>query len=318
MTSNPGPDRLRILHLSDTHLLAAGLHHGRVDTLAATRRVLEACAALPSPDLVVVSGDVSDDGTVASYEAARAVVGGWARDRGAAMILTVGNHDDRTAFRAALGDGHLGSEPDAGQDAMSATSVPAVLDVPVVPAVPAVDPVQPVDAVSWLGGWRLVTLDTSVPGAGHGELEEDQLAWLRGVLAAPAPRGTVLVLHHPPLAPATRLHVLLRLRGTESLAATLAGSDVRVILSGHYHHAVSGVFAGRPAVVAPGVANRTETLVPWGTEHVVRGSGAASVELGPGDAVTTTVHVVPHPQDGEEVFALDAEAVERFAVASPG
>jgi 3',5'-cyclic AMP phosphodiesterase CpdA len=55
-------------------------------------------------------------------------------------------------------------------------------------------------AVSLVDGYRFVTLDSLVPGQGYGWISRAQLDWLRGALAAPAPRGTVLVVHHPPIA----------------------------------------------------------------------------------------------------------------------
>ena len=50
-----------------------------------------------------------------------------------------------------------------------------------------------------VAGLRIVALDTSVPGYHHGELSDEQLAWLADVLATPAPHGTLLALHHPPI-----------------------------------------------------------------------------------------------------------------------
>src|SRR3546814_17269213 len=58
---------------------------------------------------------------------------------------------------------------------------------------------EPVTGVWDLGGLRLVALDSTVPGWHHGDVDAAQLAWLRGVLAEPAPLGTLLALHHPPL-----------------------------------------------------------------------------------------------------------------------
>ncbi|WP_258724877.1 metallophosphoesterase [Cellulomonas sp. NS3] len=320
MTSTERP--LRILHLSDTHLSAPGvLHHGAVDTLEATRRVLAACAVLPAPDVVVVSGDVSDDGSPESYAAARDVVGGWAHARGARVVLAAGNHDQRDPFRAVLGDGHLG-DGRAGDGRAGEAS--AAGDEAAAPGGATAEGTaaegsaagERIDAVSWVGAHRLVTLDSSVPGAGYGRLDAAQLDRLREELRTPAPGGTVLVVHHPPLPPVTRLHHVLRLRGLDGLAAALAGSDVRVVLSGHYHHATTGMFAGRPVVVAPGVANRTDTLVAPGAERAVRGSGAALVELGPDGSLHATFHVAPDPQDGAEVFFYDAGVVDRIAAAA--
>ncbi|MFC7403726.1 metallophosphoesterase [Georgenia alba] len=295
-------DVVRILHLSDTHFLAEGRHNG-VDTLAATERVLAACSELEPPDVVVVSGDVSEDGTPESYELARSVIGSWAHGVGAPAIFAVGNHDRRAPFRAVLGDGHLASFSDIHGDAEEVRHGPRTD--------------APVDGVSIHDGLRVVTLDTSVPGAGRGELAPASLAWLREVLAEPAPRGTVIVLHHPPLHPATRLHEAIRLRRPEALVEAVTGTDVRVMLAGHYHHAMTGVLSGIPVVVTPGVTNRTETLVRYGTERAVRGSAATLVELGPGANLTVTPQVVTHLQDGEPVLYFDEAAVEALILDQP-
>jgi 3',5'-cyclic AMP phosphodiesterase CpdA len=150
----------RLLHLSDTHLLAGGvLHQGLVDTTALLRNVLDGLSALGPLDAVVVSGDVSDDGSPESYEAASKLVGGFAARRGAQVVWAVGNHDVRDSFAQTL----LGRPDGAGG--------------------------QPLDTVLDVGGLRIVALDSSVPGRGYGELRPGQLSLLREVLAQPAARG---------------------------------------------------------------------------------------------------------------------------------
>ncbi len=99
---------------------------------------------------------------------------------GAAQAWCVGNHDVGEAFCAVLGTGHLNaSGEDVGRSAPSVSGVCA--------------------AASAVGGLRVVTLDNLVPGEVLGRLGTEQLDWLRRVLARPAPAGTVLVLHHPPI-----------------------------------------------------------------------------------------------------------------------
>ena len=92
-------ETLRILHLSDTHLYGDGsLHYGIVDTLAGLDRVLARAATLTESAVVVVSGDLSDDGTAASYRILKSTLEPWAAQRGAAVVYAMGNHDLPDAF----------------------------------------------------------------------------------------------------------------------------------------------------------------------------------------------------------------------------
>ena len=264
----------RVLHLSDTHLTAPGsLHQGLVDTTAALRNLLAGLAGAGDLDAVVVSGDVSDDGSTASYETVRELVGAFAAEHGALAVFAMGNHDLPGPFSEVLG---------------------------------------PVRGVHDVDGLRIVVLDSSVPGRGYGLIGAEQLRWLRGVLAEPAPRGSALVVHHPVVAAPTVLHDGLRLQDPDELLEVLEGSDVRAVLSGHYHHPfVEALDSGITAVVAPGVANRNDVLVAPGRERAVRGSGAALVEL-LDEGVRTTVLAVPGPGDGEELFVLPQDVVARI------
>lgn len=71
----------------------------------------------------------------------------------------------------------------------------------------------------FLNGLRVIALDTSVPGFHHGELGADRLEWLAGEPATPAPDGTILALHHPPVPSVLDLAVLVELRRQSELAA---------------------------------------------------------------------------------------------------
>lgn len=281
---------LRILHLSDTHLLADGaLHYGSVDTTAALDAVLTAAARIARLDVVVASGDLSDDGSPTSYRLVRDRLEPWAAARGARVVYAMGNHDDRSGFAAVLGDGHGGAGPIGG----------------------------PIGGVSEIAGHRVVTLDSTVPGAGYGHLDAGQLARLRALLATPGPHGTVVVLHHPPVPAVTPLLRALELQNPGDLADAVAGSDVRLILAGHYHHLLVDRLAGVPVVVAPGIANTTDTCAPEGMERAHVGAAALVIELG---AAGPRLHTVPArmADDGREVFTLDADEVARIAtIAGP-
>jgi 3',5'-cyclic AMP phosphodiesterase CpdA len=166
----------------------------------------------------VFTGDLTDLGEPEAYRALRAAVEPWAERLGAPVVWVAGNHDERPALRAGL----LDEEPS----------------------------LDPVTGVWDLDGLRIIALDSTVPGWHHGDLDAAQLDWLRDELATPAPLGTILALHHPPLPTHIPFFDILELRDQPRLAAAIAGSDVRAILAGHLHYSTSGTFAGVPVSVA--------------------------------------------------------------------
>jgi len=215
----PAPRRT-IVHVSDTHLLGGDVRlGGRFDTTANLQRTLAAIEDLAvQPDAIVFTGDLTDLGEAAAYAALKGAVEPVAERLGAPVVWVAGNHDERPALRAGLLDG-----------------------------APTEDPVTGV----WdLGGLRLVALDSSVPGWHHGDLDDAQLAWLRGILSTPAPLGTLLAIHHPPLPSHVPLFDILELRHQRELAEIVRGADVRGILAGHLHYSTHGMFAGVEVSVA--------------------------------------------------------------------
>lgn len=209
-----------IIHLSDTHLLGGNVAlGGRYDTEANLRRTMERVLEHGvTPDALVFTGDLTDLGEPDAYARLRNIVEPVAAQWGSPVVWVAGNHDERPALRSGL----LGLDPSE----------------------------EPVIGEWDLGGLRLLALDTSVPGWHHGELDAAQLEWLRDRLAEPAPLGTILALHHPPLPSHVPLFGILELQRQDQLAEVVAGLDVRAILAGHLHYSTSGTFAGIPVSVA--------------------------------------------------------------------
>jgi 3',5'-cyclic AMP phosphodiesterase CpdA len=216
----PAPRHV-VAHVSDPHLLADRLQYGVVDTEVGLARSLERLARLdPRPDALVFTGDLADRAEPAAYARLRAIVEPAAARMGAEVVWVMGNHDERAPYAAAL----FGAEADDD---------------------------TPQDRVHEVDGLRIVALDTSVPGYHHGDLTDDQLAWLRDVLATPAPHGTLLALHHPPIpVPTVPAAQIIELLDQHRLADVLAGTDVRGILGGHFHFTSWSTFAGIPVSVA--------------------------------------------------------------------
>ena len=118
-------------------------------------------------------------------------------------------------------------------------------------------------------------------------------------------------MHHPPVPASTALLQALELYNPDDLREVVRGSDLRVILSGHYHHALVESFAGVPVIVTPGIANITDVLAPEGTERAVIGSGGTLVTVR-SDGVRSIPLRCYGPRDGEQVFHLDHATVDEF------
>lgn len=209
-----------VIHVSDTHFLAGGVKlSGRYDVASTFARTLEAIAAVhPHPSAIVITGDLADLGEPDAYRRLRDAVEPVAAALGTVVVWVAGNHDERPALREGL------------------------LDL-----APSEDPVTG----AWdLDGLRLIALDTSVPGWHHGDIDRAQLDWLAEVLSEPAPHGTLLAMHHPPLPSHLPLFDILELRHQDELADVIRGTDVRGILAGHLHYSSHGMFAGVPVSVA--------------------------------------------------------------------
>jgi 3',5'-cyclic AMP phosphodiesterase CpdA len=284
--------RHRILHLSDLHLTRTGIDEDGVDARAALERILHDARFVSGVDLVVVSGDVAGDGSVEGYADALKRVGRFATERGIPHVYSTGNHDARKAFAAVLGSGHLAPDgSDLGRLAPDAGDLRV--------------------AVSEVSGLRVITLDSLVPGSIEGFVGEGQLAWLRSLLADPAPAGSIVVVHHAPIAldsPAVMRSVNLQNAG--ELADAVSGTDVRAMLCGHFHLQLSGFLAGVPVCVTPGVVTRIDLTTPPHLERAVKGAGATVIDLGgPGSPM---FHVIQarDPEAGASVYLVDAASGE--------
>jgi 3',5'-cyclic-AMP phosphodiesterase len=216
-----------IVQLSDPHVVAPGaLAYGRIDTAACFARAVAAVRNLrPEPDAVLISGDLTSDGRGPEYDHLRALLG----PLHCPVYLLPGNHDDRSAMRAAFGD------------------FPGVSDAS-----------EFVQYSARIGDLRLVCLDTTVPGQGHGELCSKRLDWLEDVLRQDPEAPTVVAMHHPPF----RTHIghmdrMGLLAGVDALRAIVRRHpQVLRVLCGHLHRPIQALFAGTIAQTSPSTAHQ--------------------------------------------------------------
>ena len=221
-----------MVQMTDLHLVEVGqLAMGVVDTAALLERaVATVCSLTPRPDLVMVTGDLVDDGGRAGYERLADMLAPIV----APVVLLPGNHDHLGNMRRAFPDAETGPMVPTGQ-----SNECGLADV-------VVD-----------GAVTVVGLDSSRAPDPGGRLEPAQLEWLDEVLASRSDRPAVVTMHHPPFATGIQGMDAMALDGTD--AARLAEVSARHphverICCGHVHRAISRRWAGTVAAVSPGVA----------------------------------------------------------------
>jgi 3',5'-cyclic-AMP phosphodiesterase len=189
------------------------------DPVRALAAAVGAVQALrPRPDAVLVSGDLAEHAEDGEYDQVRELL---APIDGPIYVLG-GNHDDRAALRR-----HF--------------------DLPGVNG-------EPVQYTVELGPLRLVVLDTTRPGEDPGALDEERLTWLDAELKSAPEAPTVLAMHHPPLIsgiPALDA-IGLPAEDRRALAAVVERHpQVRRLVAGHMHRAITAVLAGRAVLAVP-------------------------------------------------------------------
>ena len=213
-----------IVQLSDPHLTSKG-------TLSVGTRprenLIKGLELLKEkgirPDIYLMTGDLADEGEAGCYEDLASIMD----KTGVPVVYLPGNHDNRQDFRRIL----LHQAPDD----------------------------SPIDQVHWHNGLRIVSLDSVVPGADWGMIGKESVGFLAEALASPASDGTIVALHHPPVDSLVEELTRTSLRNREALAEAIAGSDVRLVVCGHYHHEGGGTIGKVPVWVSPAVSFGTDT-----------------------------------------------------------
>ncbi len=172
----------------------------------------------PRPDVVIITGDLTECGLEEEYANLAAIL---ARTLTIPVYVVPGNHDRRDNLRSAFA--HL-----PGVTADPEFVQYAIEDYPV----------------------RIVMLDTLVPGASHGLLSAAQLAWLDQTLAAQPSRPTLIGMHHPPFITGLPHMDKIALLNQPEFAAVIARHRQVQRIIGQCAHAVVSI--------APSVAHQVE------------------------------------------------------------
>lgn len=191
---------VEVVQLSDPHFLASETEAVLgVPPRESLRYVVDA-ARREDPDVVLVTGDLSHDGTPASYEALEEEL----EPMDAPCYGLPGNHDDKPVMTEAM-------------------------DRP---------PFRP-DTTITAGQWRVLLLDSTESGVDYGQFSEGALDALDADLAAHPERPTLLALHHAPVSVGSAWLDPLNLRSPEGFQKVVESHpQVQLVLFGHVHQAV--------------------------------------------------------------------------------
>lgn len=194
---------LLVAQITDTHLFAKeeqqmlGLcTHDSLQAVVAHLRQLQ-----PLPDILLLTGDISQDETNESYQRLKDIISPL-------QIPTYwipGNHDDLPLMQQVL------NQPPIEADKSFAA-----------------------------GGWHFLLLSSWIPGQVHGKLSQTSLEWLEQQLQL-IDKPTLVALHHPPCLINSDWMDRIKLQNPEEFFAVIERySQVKLVVFGHIHQAFEG------------------------------------------------------------------------------
>lgn len=212
-----------IAQISDVHIAEPGQKTCGVAPMAEnlTRCVESINALKPRPDLVLLSGDVSNNATLPEARRAATILSALE----CPLYLVPGNHDDRDALWQAFG-------------ATACPSRIAGFFTYVIEGNPV----------------RIIALDSVIHGQSGGRLCTTRLAWLGDCLERGGDQPTVIFMHHPPLKLGVPETDIDGFDGADLLGDLVAEHpNIERILCGHVHLLTHSRWRGTIVSTAPSI-----------------------------------------------------------------
>lgn len=203
--SKAGSQPVRVVQVSDCHLFAD--REGKLlglNTQFSLERVLDRLREeQPSMDLILATGDLSQDASLESYLRLREMLA----DFDTPIYWMEGNHDKPAPMLKALADQRERISP----------------------------------CVVEQGNWTIILLDSTIPGEVPGELYEDDLAFLEKALNEASGEHIMVSLHHHPLPMGCRwLDTQVVASADRFFGIIDRHPRVRAIIWGHVHQEFEG------------------------------------------------------------------------------
>lgn len=200
---------MTFLHLSDFHLPTKKGELGRlkVDPCKKLDRIIELlCEMNISPTFSIITGDLSQTGTVESYGLVKEYLTEL-ESLGGQVLVTMGNRDNRCNFRQ------------------------TVLEKP------CSDESKPYYYSETIGDLRVIGLDSKVTGSSRGAFDEGQLEWLKRELENHPEKPTIIAFHHPIVdMPLPLLDGIFNPSHVQRFYENISDANILAVLCGHLHH----------------------------------------------------------------------------------
>jgi len=200
------------LQISDSHLFENG---GKlligVDTEASLRAVVALAGKEDNVTGILATGDLSQDGSIESYQKFNDIV----KALGAPIYWIPGNHDDSYYFH------HPENFPLSSRSVIEA------------------------------GNWRILLLDSVIPGKESGRLSTYEMNYLEEH-ACDDRRHTLIALHHQPIPCGSSWLDTMKLNNSDDFLQLIANkASIRAVINGHIHQARQQEFADVSFISTP-------------------------------------------------------------------
>ncbi len=270
------------LHITDESDPARAL----VDASARLAEMVDALARLePRPDVVLLTGDLTDDGLASQYAMLRTLL----EPLPMPMLPIPGNHDLHDAFREAFAD--------------------------VLPDNVAADHCSYVVEPERVGLPRLVGFDSSHPDRIDGVAPVERRDWLDSVLDAAPDTPTLLFLHHPPFDSTIWWMDVVGMApddATELRRVVEKHTQVELVVCGHIHRPIAASIGSARVSVCPSTIHQVGLEVSEEVSPSVSAPpGAFQLHLWTGDGFVTHTERVDATRGHVQLDTL-ADNVQRW------
>lgn len=214
MSADNSNNTVTIIQITDSHLFQTA--DGRLlgmNTQDSLKEVIKKIQLdIDNVDLILATGDISQDGSLRSYKEFARLVNGM----GVSSYWLPGNHDEfRVMAQLFAGKTNLYKKITTGN-------------------------------------WQIIMLNSTVPGKVFGQLSQAELNFLNTSLKNAERPNVLVCLHHHPVPVNSAWIDQIGLRNAEALFETLANYDsIRAIACGHIHQEYDQVHDGIRVLASP-------------------------------------------------------------------